>query len=316
MGFQLWPSRSIVSMSVQHTLRPGLPPSTAPHLMRTSGSLHSHPRSSCLTRLPVADRVTFGREARKRLVTEVGVRTASVRLSAQLTVVRQSARSDHVRSMQRLADLAATQAPASVPPGMSRCAAGWWVVTGAGVCIYRARPRPTPLSAVVHLRSPRVRLPDCSSDPLCARSTIARHYPHCNCTMLFLPTLFASLLFATAALAHGPALSPEELEKREEAHLHARRAFGSCQAHLAKRSSDSGQQRRDEFVRRFQGQSQRNERRQEATPTQRQIATGTNTASPFTGIPTCVLTPESVQGPYCAPPPPLPPRGRRRTGEG
>lgn len=41
-------------------------------------------------------------------------------------------------------------------------------------------------------------------------------------------------------------------------------------------------------------------KRQNPTPTQqRNIATGTNTQSPFTGVPTCVLAPESMQGPYC-----------------
>jgi len=120
--------------------------------------------------------------------------------------------------------------------------------------------------------------------------------------MQFLPTIITALLFAATTLAHGPALSPADLQKRDEAHLRARRAFGACQPSLSKRSLSSAQERRDEFVRRHQGQSQRKEKRQDATPTQKVIATGTNTASPFSGIPTCVLAPDSIQGPYCIPP--------------
>lgn len=109
--------------------------------------------------------------------------------------------------------------------------------------------------------------------------------------------LLLLLMLAGLATAHGPALSPAALQKREEAHLLARRAFSSCQAALQKRTAHD--RRREAFLDRYL------RKRQNATPTttisQPDIATGTNTVSPFQGIPTCVLAPESVQGPYYLP---------------
>jgi hypothetical protein len=125
--------------------------------------------------------------------------------------------------------------------------------------------------------------------------------------------LSAAALFLTLVHAHGPALSPAEFQKREQTHLQARRAFAQCQHSLSKRSVGL---RREEFVRRHLEKKRGNimgnrekEKRQNPTTTnsQKDIATGTNTASPFTGIPTCVLAPESVQGPYCSSPSPPPP---------
>ena len=113
---------------------------------------------------------------------------------------------------------------------------------------------------------------------------------------------FAALLALPLASAHGPALSLAQLQRRTDAHHKARRAFDSCHSTLSKRSFNDGHERREELIRRFQGTSRArvNEKRDDAaTPTQRVIATGTNTLSPFTGIPTCVLAPESELGPYC-----------------
>ncbi|KAI5813602.1 Intradiol ring-cleavage dioxygenase [Pyronema omphalodes] len=99
------------------------------------------------------------------------------------------------------------------------------------------------------------------------------------------------------AIAHGPALSAAELQKRDTHLENARRSFLQCQGHLAKRSN----LRREEFIRRHLS-TRPLVKRQNPTPTQqRKIATGTNTISPFTGVPTCVLAPESVQGPYYLP---------------
>jgi hypothetical protein len=113
----------------------------------------------------------------------------------------------------------------------------------------------------------------------------------------------AAALFLDLALAHGPALSPSELQKRDNAHLHARRSFAACQHSLMKRSAGL---RREEFVRRHKqkrdnimGGKNLEKRQSPTTTTQKDVATGTNTASPFSGIPTCVLAPESMQGPYC-----------------
>jgi protocatechuate 3,4-dioxygenase beta subunit len=121
--------------------------------------------------------------------------------------------------------------------------------------------------------------------------------------------LFLLTVLATVAAAHGPALSPQQLQKREQAHLRAREAFSQCQSSLLKRSFPSAHERREEMIRRFrssqpqpQPQPQpKKEKRQATTTTQPDIATGTNTRSPFTGIPTCVLAPESDQGPYYLP---------------
>ena len=165
-----------------------------------------------------------------------------------------------------------------------------------------------------------------------------------------LPSLL--LLLLDSALAHGPALSPGELQKRDQHHLEARRAFALCHDSLLRKRSEN--LRREEFVRRHlekkrrarakrhaapvpvaaavakaeaeaeaepkaepkaepeagpepepEAAEQRMVRRQnEPTRTQNSIATGSNTANPFNGIPTCVLAPQSMQGPYCLSPTP------------
>ena len=161
-----------------------------------------------------------------------------------------------------------------------------------------------------------------------------------------LPSLL--LLLLDSALAHAPALSPGELQKRDQHHLEARRAFALCHDSLLRKRSEN--LRREEFVRRHlekkrrarakrhaapvpvaaavakaeaeaeaepkaqpeagpepepEAAEQRMVRRQnEPTRTQNSIATGSNTANPFNGIPTCVLAPQSMQGPYCLSPTP------------
>lgn len=142
--------------------------------------------------------------------------------------------------------------------------------------------------------------------------------PVLSATALLLP-----LLLLDTALAHGPALSPAELQKRDQQHFEARRAFAQCHGSLLRKRSENV--RRDEFVRRHlekkrkarakrhaaavpaaaaeagaEAAAQGMMRRQnEPTRTQTPIATGSNTADPFKGIPTCVLAPQSMQGPYC-----------------